>query len=232
MHYRSLNWTPQFDERSREYGISAVSRPAPRRDKQWKIGPILDQGREGACVGFGWTAEALATPTPVDLSRTPWGVPRDPTKLALEVYKQAQLIDEFPGEEYGTSVLAGAKIMKKMGFLKEYRWAFSVDDVITGLINRGPVVLGIEWRSGMYAPKDGVLKLSGDVVGGHCITAVGFRSVKSSAIPGQESVVLQNSWGLDWGVNGLAQISVSDLTALLAAQGEACVPYKRSYGRG
>lgn len=225
----TLNWSPQFDEKSRAYGVAEVLPTDIRRNKQWKTGPILDQGKEGACVGFGWTAELLSTPVAINLSKLPYGIPQDPDKLALTVYKQAQLIDEFPGEDGGTSVIAGAKIMKQYGFLKEYRWAFTINDVINGLIHRGPVVLGIEWYSGMYKAPNGILSVTGKMVGGHCITAVGYRTAKTSAIPGEETIVLQNSWGNDWGINGLAQIKVTDLAKLLEAGGEACIPFTRSY---
>lgn len=228
---RIFNWRPSFDARSLDYPIRGAVPDTVRRDKLWKVGPILDQGREGACVGFGWTAEALSTPTAVDLNRVKADVPHDPTKFALDVYNTAKTLDDFPGESYdGTSVLAGAKAMTQFGLLKEYRWALNIDDVINAIIHRGPVVLGIEWHKGMYNAPGGVLTLGGPVVGGHCITAVGYR-VSSARVPGEETIILQNSWGPDWGVHGLAEIRVSDVKTLLANQGEACVPYRRSFGR-
>lgn len=231
MHDGLLNWAPSFDPRSKNYAVADVVRSDVRRNKMWRTGPILDQGREGACVGFGWTAEILATPVAVDLSKIAPTVPHEPNAFARNLYHLAQTLDSTPGEDYdGTSVLAGAKATRKLGFLKEYRWAFNTDDVINAIIHKGPVVLGVEWRYDMYSPQDGQLKVTGEVVGGHCITAVGYLTAKSSR-SGEEAVVLQNSWGSDWGVNGLAEITVPDLAALLANDGEACVPTRRSYGR-
>lgn len=229
---RIFNWRPSFDARSLNYPIRGAVPANVRRDKLWNVGPILDQGREGACVGFGWTAEALSTPTAVKLDRMAAPVPHEPNAFALNLYHTAQKLDDEPGEDYeGTSVLAGAKAMTQFGLLKEYRWALSIDDVINAIIHRGPVVLGIEWHQQMYDAPGGVLTLGGPVVGGHCITAVGYRTAKSSRISGEETIILQNSWGPDWGIHGLAEIRVSDVKALLSNQGEACVPYKRSYGR-
>jgi hypothetical protein len=226
-----LDWEPRFDPKSKEYPIRATLRLAPKRNKLWRVGPIMDQGNEGACVGFGWAAEAFSTPVPVSLSRMKTLVPQESNSFAKSVYVEAQKIDEWEGENYsGTSVLAGAKTMQSLRLLKEYRWAFSIDDVVDSVLSKGPVVLGIEWREGMYDAPNGVLTSFGAVVGGHCITAVGYR-YKSEKLGGEDGIVLQNSWGIDWGINGLAVIKVSELAALLAKNGEACVPSKRSFGR-
>jgi hypothetical protein len=223
MNNKILDWKPRFDEKSRNYPIRGLMRKSPvRKDVLWAVGPILDQGKEGACVGFGWTAQTLAAPFESEISS-------DPTIFAHYVYKTAQLNDEYAGEDYeGTSVIAGANVLKSKELLGGYGWAFSVDEVIDGIIAKGPVVLGIPWFEGMYEAPGGVLKATGNKVGGHCILAVGYNlsSVKLDGVP---SVILQNSWGTDWGTNGLAEISVTDLATLLADQGEACLPIAGAY---
>lgn len=229
---RVLDWGPNHDPRSKAYPISPLIKTVPTpRNKLWRTGKILDQGREGACVGFGWTAEALSTPVAVNLSRLKIKVPTEPNSFASQVYRDAQKIDEWSGEDYeGTSVLAGAKVMKKLGLLREYRWAFDNDDVLNALLTKGPVVIGIWWYSSMYNAPNGVLSVGGRKVGGHCLTIVGYRLAKDSRT-GADSFILQNSWGEDWGINGLAEIKATDLNALLSDDGEACVPVSRSYGR-
>lgn len=224
---RKLDWAANYDERSRNFPIRGVVRTAvKRKNRLWKVGPILDQGSEGACVGYGWTAEGLASPIRVDLKRLKVRAPKEPNEFARYVYAFAKTIDEFEGEDYeGTSVLAGAKSMQTFRLLKEYRWAFSMDEVIDGIIAKGPVVLGIPWYDGMYEAPGGILKVSGKVVGGHCILAVGYKVYPG----GEDAVILQNSWGTSWGVNGLAEIKVSELSKLVA-EGEACLPIKRSFG--
>jgi hypothetical protein len=227
-----LNWVPSHDERSKNFPIRAAIPERPtRRTKKWRNGIILDQGREGACVGFGWTAEALSTPVAVDLKRLKADAPEDPTAFAHYIYNSAKKIDYWEGEDYeGTSVLAGAKMMQQLGLIKEYRWCFRIEDVIDALLTKGPVVLGIYWYESMYEAKDGILDVSGDIVGGHCIAAVGFKLAKDSPT-GEDTIILQNSWGYSWGTWGLAEIRVRDLKALLDNDGEACVVTKRSYGR-
>ena len=224
---RTFGWKPRFDERSRNFPVRGVMRSTVRKkNRLWKVGPILDQGQEGACVGFGWAAEAFASPVRVVLSRVKARVPREENAFAQYVYTFAKTIDEYEGVDYdGTSVLAGAKSMQTFSLVKEYRWAFSIQDVVDAVISKGPVVLGIPWYEGMYEAPGGVLKVSGKNVGGHCILAVGYN-VKPD---GKDTVILQNSWGKDWGKDGLAEIEVSELEKLLA-EGEACVPIKRAFG--
>lgn len=224
---RKLDWAANYDERSRNYPIRGVVRkPAKRKNRLWEVGPILDQGSEGACVGFGWTAEALASPVRVDLKRIKARAPKEPNKFAQYVYAFAKTIDEFEGVDYdGTSVLAGAKSMQTFGLLKEYRWAFSMDEVVDGIIAKGPVVLGIPWYESMYEAPNGILTVSGKLAGGHCILAVGYKVYPG----GEDAVILQNSWGPEWGINGLAEIKVSEL-AKLVAEGEACLPIQRAFG--
>jgi hypothetical protein len=82
----------------------------------------------------------------------------------------------------------------------------------------------------MYDAPEGILSVSGNIVGGHCITAVGFKLAKDSPT-GEDTIVLQNSWGYSGGTWGLAEIRVSALSDLMKNAGEACVVTKRSYGR-
>ncbi len=88
----------------------------------------------------------------------------------------------------------------------------------------GPAVLGINWLDGMYQTVeiDGEawIEDTGRVVGGHAILCVGY-SLRRRAFR------LQNSWGSDWGDNGRAWIDHDDLAALLADQGEACIPVRQ-----
>lgn len=207
-----LDRVPQFDERSRQYPIRAVV-PAVRRSYRWGLDLVLDQGREGACVGYAITHEAAAKPKPV----------RGLTAAdAYAVYSRARELDAWPGENYsGTSVLAGLKAARERGWIIEYRWAFGLDDVTLALGHAGPVVLGIAWYESMYQPRSGWLQIEGAVVGGHAILArgVNFRSRK---------VLLHNSWGADWGGNGTAWITFENLERLLQEDGEAAVPLVRA----
>lgn len=231
MHLHTLDWQPRHDPRSKNFPVAAVLRTSiRRRNKLWHVGPILDQAAEGACVGFGWTAEALARPVAARLGLMKAATPRDPQEFARYVYRTAQKNDEWAGEDYeGTSVLAGAKVMQRVGLIRQYRWAFNVEQVADAVLANGPVVIGVPWYEGMYEAPNGVLKVRGSLVGGHCLLVVGYR-VKDYRLGGEDGFVLQNSWGESWGDKGLAIIKKSDLALLLKDDGEACVPVSRSYG--
>jgi hypothetical protein len=212
---RTLDRREQFDERSRDYPIREVIRRTGLKTRDWACPVVLDQGTEGACVGFGWAHE---------LAARPHGVPvTDGT--AQVIYNAAQHVDPWPGCDYsGTSMLAGAKVVKDLGFVPEYRWAFGIDDVCVTLSRYGPVVLGLAWYEGMADPDHlGRLRPTGSVIGGHCLTAVGIEVTRGD----EPWIRVLNSWGADWGENGRAWFTASDLEALLAQQGEACVPVKR-----
>lgn len=210
---RTFDRRPSFDERSRQYPMRALLTATVRRSYTWSCSGVLDQGPDGACVGFGWSGELLARPSIVP------GVNDD---SARRLYHAAQQVDEWAGDDYeGTSVLAGAKVVHSAGFMDEYRWAFSLDDVLLTLGYHGPVVIGVNWRSGMWdIDPEGYVHATGDVVGGHCVflRAVNVR---------RAGVLIQNSWGIGWGMNGCAHLSWNDLEALLNDQGDACVPVKR-----
>jgi hypothetical protein len=207
----------EFDERSRDFPIRALLeiRPAPR-SYTWRCGVHLDQGQEGACVGFSWAHELAARPA----------VNAVDDVLARKIYRRAQELDQWPGSAYsGTSVLAGAKAVQEAGGMAEYRWAFGLQDLVDGLGYAGPAVLGIDWHEGMFRPaSDGRIRPTGPVLGGHAILA--YRVV--TPLRGRpDQIWLRNSWGPGWGVGGDAWLSWDDMAQLLDAAGEACIPVGR-----
>jgi len=213
----------QFDERSRGYGVSALALPMTLRGVAWRCTPRLDQGSEGACVSFAWSHELAAVP--VDVS----GID---DAFAFAHYPLMQRADEWPGEEpdySGTSVLAGAKVMQREGYISGYHWAFSIDETLQAISRAGPVVFGVPWKDSMYEPRpDGLLDCSGKVIGGHAILARGLRLHSRLAGVNEPVVRLRNSWGADWGTNrGDCFIRVSDLANLLKNGGDCCVPLGR-----
>lgn len=212
---RTFDRLVEFDPESRSYPIRTLV-PPKFRSYTWRTFINLDQGSEGACVGFAWTH---------DLAARPWPIRGLTDTYAGWVYRQAQKVDEWPGEDYeGTSVLAGAKVLHRSGYMDEYRWAFGLDDLRLALGYKGPAVLGLNWYRGMYEPDEkGFIHPTGSLLGGHAILAY------SVSEPG-EFVRLHNSWGPGWGEQGTCKVSFTDLDRLLREQGEACIPVIRKYG--
>jgi hypothetical protein len=174
--------------------------------------PRLDQGTEGACVGFGMT-HSLACPPDEDYSVT--------DEYARAVYNLARTLDSEPGEDYeGTSVLGGAKALRHLGRISEYRWCFSLEDVLWTISWKGPVVIGVNWYEGMWDTDAlGLVAPTGSIVGGHCVCLHGVHVA-------DQLVRFRNSWGEGWGRRGDGFFRFADLGGLLAAEGEACYPVK------
>jgi hypothetical protein len=207
----------QFDDRSRAFPLRELITPAQAkkpRSYTWAVWCRLDQGNEGACVGFAITHEAAARPHEV---------PFIDANVALSVYGRAQQIDEWPGEAYsGTSVLAGIKAGQERGWYGEYRWGFGLDDLMLAVGYKGPAVLGIPWYEGMFdTDADGFVRVNGNVAGGHAILCNGVDVKK-------KKFRLTNSWGPSWGWGGQAWISFDDLDRLLHEAGESCIPVVRA----
>lgn len=202
----------QQDPRSLEFPITAVV-PEGVKQRTWALNERLDQGREGACVGFGVSHRIAAAPIEAK------GI-TDVTAQAI--YKAAQKIDPWPGEQYeGTSVLAGVQVAQQLGHFTEYRWCFGVDDMMRALSHEGPIVVGTVWKDSMFAPAaNGVLDCSGTNQGGHCYLIRGLDLRKK----GGPYFRITNSWGPDWGKKGDAWIRVEDYEAHLLPEGDACVP--------
>lgn len=207
------------DPQSRAYGIRPLLAGTDTQPKTIWAPPKnsllpLDQGNEGACVGFGWSGELQVPPVEIPVHN----------QFARNFFDGAQRIDQAEGRYYpnGATVLAGAKFAKKMNWISEYRWCFGMEDLIDSLCHRGPVVLGINWYAGMYSTDvDHRVWVNGELVGGHCILCVGWwpRHPKFG-----NCFLLLNSWGKMWGDNGIGYVAESDMRLLLInEQGEACI---------
>lgn len=202
-----LGRVPQFDERSRQYPIrQLLPTDIPLRSYTWSLTTYLDQGTQPTCVGHAWAHELIARPKIH---------PEVNHDRAMDIYYAAQKLDEWPGENYdGTSVLGGAKAVKDFGYAGEYRWGFSLHDALLAIGYHGPGVAGINWYDGMFYPdSNGFIKPTGPLAGGHAII------VRGISIP-KQYVLLSNSWGRNWGLNGDCKLSFADFERLLKEDGE------------
>ena len=204
-----LDRIPFFDPRSRQYPIRTLV-PQQRRGYTWSVPVELDQGEEGACVGFGSMTEVAARPWP-DSSIT--------DADGFMCYRLAQQIDRKEGRNYpeGATVLAGMKALQRLGRIGEYRWAFGESDLALAVGYKGPAVLGTWWWTGMDEPdEDGYLRPTGQRRGGHCYCINSYSLSK-------DRYGVWNSWGTGF----YGWIHREDMVLLLQDEGEAAIPVRR-----
>lgn len=206
---KGLGRLPAADARDRQYLMrELVPAEVSLPDRYYyRTGVVLDQGDTPTCVGHAWR-QFLSSALLMSKSGPD----------AFAIYHAAQLVDEWPSEDYaGTSVRAGARVLKAMGRLREYRWAWHVNDVKTWLLaGKGTVVLGTDWYDGFGEPdRHGFVHMSGRVRGGHAFLAVGY-SDKLGAFR------CLNSWGAEYGQRGRFWLPGEYLEKLINDNGEAC----------
>jgi hypothetical protein len=220
-----------LDFRDRMYVASLVEVPCeiPLNDYLKHKVPVLDQGAEGACTGFG-----LATVANYLLRRRQH-VP-DLNKVSPRMfYELARRYDEWPGENYdGSSARGAMKGWNKHGVCRDEEWPYHVEKSKRGSLNDARSVaararpLGAYYRvnhkdliamhaaiadvGALYATSmvhagwqavgaDGEIKYSPDVLGGHAFAIVAYDS---------KGFWIQNSWGSGWGKDGMGHVSYDD----------------------
>ena len=213
---RTLDVLPRADPRNGRHPMAvklAALADLPLTSKIWACPTVLDQGSEGACVGFAaahfYAAEAR--PQPVN------------ARTARSFYKGAQKYDEWPGEHYeGSSVNGLMAYLKSAGLIGEYDWLFTWPELERTLSLVGPVIVGSEWREECFYPDpSGLIEFDGPVRGGH---ATCWRGIDYE----RERIVIQQSWGRSHGDGGTVYMSFDDAQKLLRTAPQICHPEKRA----
>ena len=231
---RQLDARPDtLDFRDRMYEATLVEVP-PRvaldTYRKWDV-PILDQGKEGACTGFG-----LATVANYLLRRRRVGA--DTTSVSPRMfYEMAKRYDEWPGERYeGSSARGAMKGWHKHGVCSQDAWPYDTKNagVLTNVRAKDAILrpLGAYYRVNhkdlvclhsamaevgiLYAtaavhagwdavtPSNPVIRFTKEQLGGHAFALVGYD---------EQGFWLQNSWGRGWGKGGYALITYDDWLA-------------------
>lgn len=219
LDFRDLMYVPTLVE---------VPTHIPLGDYQDVGVPVLDQGSEGACTGYGLATvcnylllQRRVVPDPVPVS-------------ARMLYHLAKRYDEWPGEAYdGSSARGAMKGWHKHGVCPEELYpsagrdrGLELTDRRTSEARRRP--LGAYYRVNhkdvvamhsaiaevgiLYATatvhagwdevgEDGTVPLSDRILGGHAFAIVAYDD---------EGFWIQNSWGIDWGQGGFARVSYDD----------------------
>lgn len=242
---RTFDHRARFDPRSLNFRAAPRQRTMPTAGRVWRHGAVLDQGQEGACVGFGSAGAVAAQP----LSRA--GVT---DTYARNWYKAAQRLDDWPGEAYeGTSVLAGCLEGRRREMWSGFRWAKTPAELAAGIVKDelGPAIIGVQWSPQLYdVPATGTLspdvKLDPNL--GHCVLLFGYAPAWSDCSPElradldaiglaraaelicQPAFPLLNSWGESWGDGGVALAPAELVQRWVNARGEFGLPEGRTTG--
>jgi len=215
-----------IDFRDRMYEPTLVEVPTFRDLKEY-LGiqvPILDQGKEGACTGYG-----LATVVNY-LLRTRRQVQSKLEASADMLYRLARRYDEWPGENYdGSSARGAMKGWHKHGVCSTPLWK-EAEGRLTPKVSEEAVMnpLGAYYRVNhkdlvamhcaitetgiLYATanvhegwdnvdKKGIIPLRAQMLGGHAFAIVAYDD---------KGFWIQNSWGDTWGAGGVACITYDD----------------------
>jgi hypothetical protein len=247
---RTFDWAPRFDPRSLNFRAAPDATELPATGRLWDLGPVLDQGAEGACVGMGCAGAVAAAPS---------GRSGVSFSYAFNWYRHAQRLDEWHGEAYeGTSVLAGCKVGRERKLWTGFRWAKNPAELAHGIIRDpddggGPAIIGVQWSEDLYETSQlGVLP--GDVTlnptMGHCVMLFGYlpapdiitrelwdQLAELDLVDGVDSLkepsfLLLNSWGRTYGRGGLAVAPLTLVRRWFAARGEFALPVGRVPARG
>jgi len=197
----------------------------PDRLRDWDHGrEILDQGNEGACTGFALAAAIN------ELNR---GRDLDEQVSPYMLYDMARRYDEWDGEDYEGSSLRGAirgwknagacdkDLFKKRGRLTlaaakdarrtrlgaYYRLRPELNDFQVALNEVGILFVSATTHDGWDLWGKGKIPFKGATSdGGHAFAIVGYAD---------DGFIVQNSWGPDWGRDGMAIWSYEDWSANL-----------------
>lgn len=195
-------------------------------------GMVLDQGREGACTGYGLAACINY------LYWTRWvaaGRPESqrPVRVSPKMlYELARRYDEWPGEDYeGSSCRGAMKAWHKHGVCAEPLWPKDGRPDPNWMIDAAERPLGAYYRIDRSSITD--LQAAIHEVGAVYVSAMvhrGWRLGSAAELPvipwrGQppegghafalvgyerRGFIVQNSWGERWGYRGFAILSYDD----------------------
>lgn len=196
----------------RDLTYSASLAPLPGElYPDWRHLRILDQGRQGACTGFGLAAA-------INYLRAARGQP-GPVSPAM-LFAMAKRYDQWPGEDYEHSSSRGAmKGWHKHGACSAALWparskkgltpaiqaqaqevplgayfrVFSrINDVQAALRDVGVLFASAATHSGWDAPQDGAIAWNPEepAGAGHAFAILGYT---------RDGFLIQNSWGPSWG---------------------------------
>jgi hypothetical protein len=230
---RVLNVFPDLPDIRDKYYESSLRILAPHIHPPLGI-QVRDQGGEGSCTGFGLAAVIDA----LNANRARLVADLPAQVSSRMIYEMAKLNDEWKGIAYeGSSVrgaikgffhngvcsetcapyrekdknwrltIAAAKEARSIRLGAYYRLRKSITEFHSALNETGAVYVSANIHSGWEDAlgKPAIVR-SSKTLGGHAFAIVGYN---------ESGFWVQNSWGLDWGRNGVAHWSYLDWSETL-----------------
>lgn len=211
---RPLGRHVEHDSRSLAYQVEADGTVA---SASWaRRIPILDQGDVGSCTGNAAVGHIGSEPDYDSVIASLSNLVLDENE-ALAIYSAAETIDgdgPYPPNDNGSSGLSVAKAAKNASLISGYQHMTSLEACQTA-IQQGPFIVGSNWYTSMDSPDSGGLVVAkGTVRGGHEYLC---RVYDADA----DLWWLDNSWSLQFGVQGRFCYSSATLKFLLSEDGDA-----------
>jgi len=175
--------------------------------KKWEF-PIdhapLDQKDTQHCLGFSMANFGINYPVHKDYT----------TADAHDFYYLCKQLEGDPTGENGAFLRSGAEVLKNLKKIDAYAFAPDLASIRWWLLNKGCMMVGSMWMSGMMNPDgNNIVHATGSNMGGHAYLLSEWTK--------DNYIGIQNSWGNDWGIRGKAYISASDFEKLFTYYGEA-----------
>jgi len=214
----TLNATNDFPDDRDLYYHPALLQLEPQIEPKFEYIQVLDQGKEGACTGFGLAAV-------INQLNSRRGSPV--LVSARMLYEMAKKFDRWPGEEYAGSSCRGAiRGWQSMGVCREELWPYrnndsspltverakdarnntigayyrlkhTIVDFHSALNEVGTIYVSANVHPGWWPQNihKGVITPHKEATGGHAFAIVGYNDI---------GFWVQNSWGPRWGRHGFA----------------------------
>ena len=172
----------------------------------------------GNCTANAALGVLMTTP----FHRPEWAFTEDD---AVRLYHEETVLDdsqipgEWPPTDTGSTGPWSMLALEKRGYIKDWVHTCSLHTALRLLV-AGPISIGVSWYQSMFEPDAAdtihVDEASG-LAGGHQLEVLALD------VEGQR-VQICNSWGPDWGADGRAWLSWTDMDLLLHEGGDVVQP--------
>lgn len=179
----------------------------------------FDQGQVGDCTmnaGFGTLVTApFAKPGVKPVTQD---VIQDGYRLETRL-DDSQIPGHWEPDDTGSSGPWSMTALQKLKLIKSWHHTRNMTTALR-LLNTGPISIGVTWYNSMFTPdaKNQLVISQADGVGG------GHQIAVTADDADARRILIRNSWGVKWGLNGHAWLSWADFDDLLQDGGDVVQP--------